>query len=163
MIDDFKDNHSSHSIDIVRRKPNKKLEIIIEENHSFHNDLNNPELSESKTQSNIKYTNGPLNREIPGKRSNSSERRRRSENIHKKVKEILDYRDRINLMDAVGDYEEKDSIKDEENNKKKIPKKVNKNLKLLNLIKERMNKIEINEEQNEEKKNEEIKKKRKKN
>ena len=148
MIDDSKDNkdnHSSHSIDVIRRKPNKKLEIIIEENNSFHNDLNNPELSESKTQSNFKPINSPLDREVPGKRSNSSEKRRRSENIHKKVQQILNYRDTLNMMDPESEYEDKYLGKEEENSKKKIPEKVNKNLKLLNLIKERMNKEELNE------------------
>ena len=50
MSDDFRDNYSSHSIDVIRRRPNKKLEIIIEENNSFTHDINNQDNSESKTQ-----------------------------------------------------------------------------------------------------------------
>ena len=41
MEDDFRDNYSSHSIDVVRRRPNKRLEIIVEENNSHNNSLNN--------------------------------------------------------------------------------------------------------------------------
>ena len=156
MSDDFRDNYSSHSIDVIRRRPNKKLEIIIEENNSFTHDINNQDNSESKTQANFyNNKNSPKNRKIggqSGKKYNSSEKRRRSELLHEKVKQILDYRDKINLLEPEDDLEENEFKNEEQgSHKKKVQKKVNKNLKLLNLIKERMNKIEANKDTKEEK------------
>ena len=150
MSDDYRDNYSSHSIDIVRRRPNKKLEIIIEESNSFNHDINNPDASESKTQANF-YNNNSLQSNGTGKRCNSSEKKRRSKILHEKVKQILDYRAKINLMEPEDELEDKELKNEDGSPKKKVQKKVNKNLKLLNLIKERMNKAEKNEKNIEEK------------
>ena len=153
MSDDYRDNYSSHSIDAVRRKPNKGLEIIIEENNSFNHDLNNQEGSESKTQINFYNNNNQLPNKF-GKRNNSVEKRRRSELLHEKVRNILDNKSRFNL-EAEEDLDEKE-LKNEANNnqKKKVQKKVNRNLKLLNLIKERMGKTEDSGDKKDEKKSE---------
>ena len=59
MTDDYRDNFSSHSIDVIKRRPNKNLEIILEENNSYNHD-NNAEISESKTQENFFINNSPL-------------------------------------------------------------------------------------------------------
>ena len=146
MTDDYRDNFSSHSIDVIKRRPNKNLEIILEENNSYNHD-NNAEISESKTQENFFINNSPLHETSSGKRYNSSEKRRRNERLHKKVKQILDYRAKLNSIKPEEDSLE---IKNEENNnKKKVPKKVNRNLKLLNLIKERMNQAENKDDKKE--------------
>ena len=129
MIDDFKDNHSSHSIDIVRRRPNKKLEIIVEENNSFNNDNNNPDISQSKTPANYYNLDTPLQRGGSGKRFNSSEKRKRSEILHEKVKQILNYRESLNNIEPECDLDEKESKNEDDSAKKKIQKKGNKNLK----------------------------------
>ena len=153
MTDDFRDNYSSHSIDVIRRRPNKNLEIILEENNSINHDNNNPEMSESKTQDNFYINNSPLHETSSGKRFNSSEKKKRSEILHQKVKQILDYRAKINALKPEEDSLEKE-IKNEEDasNKKKVPKKVNRNLNLLNLIKERMSQTENKEDKKDEKK-----------
>ena len=161
MKDDFKDNnYSSHSIDIIQRRPNKKLEVILEENNSFNNDLNYQDMSESKTQANFYSKYSPLDSGSSEKKFNSSEKKKRNAKLHEKVKEIIEYRTNLNNLFSEEEYEEKELKKEEENNKrKKVEKKVNKNLQLLNLIKERMIKNEINEEKKEDikKKNEEKK------
>ena len=77
MTDDFRDNYSSHSIDVIRRRPNKNLEIILEENNSINHDNNNPEMSESKTQDNFYINNSPLHETSSGKRFNSSEKKKK--------------------------------------------------------------------------------------
>ena len=156
MEEDFKDNYSSHSIDFIQRRPNQNLEVIEEENNSMNHDLNNQEISESKTQANFYYNYTPLTGgNLFGKRNKSSEKMKRSALLHEKVKEILSYRKTLNNAEQEDDSE----IKIEESNqkKKKVEKKVNRNLKLLNLIKERMNKNDQNEEQMDENKKEEIK------
>ena len=156
MEEDLKDNYSSHSIDFIQRRPNQNLEIIEEENNSMNHDLNNQEIAESKTQANFYYNYTPLTGgNLFGKRNKSTEKMKRSALLHEKVKEILSYRKNLNNLEPDDDTE----IKIEESNqkKKKVEKKVNRNKKLLNLIKERMNKNGQNEEQTDEIKKEEIK------
>ena len=156
MEEDFKDNYSSHSIDFIQRRPNQNLEIIEEENNSMNHDLNNQEIAESKTQANFYYNYTPLTGgNLFGKRNKSTEKMKRSALLHEKVKEILSYRKNLDILEPDDDTE----IKIEESNqkKKKVEKKVNRNKKLLNLIKERMNKNGQNEEQTDEIKKEEIK------
>ena len=156
MEEDNKDNYSSHSIDFIQRRPNQNLEIIEEENNSMNHDLNNQEIAESKTQANFYYNYTPLTGgNLFGKRNKSTEKMKRSALLHEKVKEILSYRKNLNNLEPVDDTD----IKIEESNqkKKKVEKKVNRNKKLLNLIKERMNKNDQNGEQTDEIKKEEIK------
>ena len=156
MEEDFKDNYSSHSIDFIQRRPNQNLEIIEEENNSMNHDLNNQEITESKTQANFYYNYTPLTGgNLFGKRNKSTEKMKRSALLHEKVKEILSYRKNLDILEPDDDTE----IKIEESNqkKKKVEKKVNRNKKLLNLIKERMNKNDQNEEKTDEIKKEEIK------
>ena len=156
MEEDLKDNYSSHSIDFVQRRPNQNLEIIEEENNSINHDLNKQEIIESKTQANFYYNYTPLaGGNLFGKRNKSTEKMKRSALLHEKVKEILNYRQNLNNLEADDDTEIK--IEDSNQKKKKVEKKVNRNKKLLNLIKERMNKNEKNEEQTDEIKKEEIK------
>ena len=156
-MDDFKDDYSSHSIDAIQRRPNKKLEIIIEENNSFHQDMNNPEIQESRTQANFFNQNSPLYGSRRRRRYNSSEKRKRSEALHEKVKQILEFKHRFNTVDPDEDSEEKESKNGEvEGRKKKVQKKVNRNLKLLNLIKERMSKNEENKDKKSEENNENV-------
>ena len=152
MSDNYRDSYLSHSIDTARRKPKKGLEIIIEENNSFNHDLNNHEGSESKTQINFYNNNSPLRKHNIGRRNNSVERRKRSELLHEKVRNILENKSKFNL-EAEEDLDEKELKKEANSNqKKKVQKKVNKNLKLLNLIKERMGKTEESGNKNENKK-----------
>ena len=142
-MEDLKENYSSHSIDAIQRRPNKKLEIIIEENNSFNQDINNQEMPESKTQANFYSQNNLFDGSKRRRRYNSSEKRKRSEILHEKVKQILEYKNKFNTFDPDDDSDEKESKNEEdETHKKKIQKKVNRNLKLLNLIKERMSKNE---------------------
>ena len=156
-MEDFKDDYSSHSIDAIQRRPNKKLEIIIEENNSFHQDTNNPEIQESRTQANFFNQESPLYGSRRRRRYNSSEKRKRSEALHEKVKQILEFKHKFNTVDPDEDSEEKESKNGEvEGRKKKVQKKVNRNLKLLNLIKERMNKNEENKDKNSEENNENV-------
>ena len=122
----------------------------------MNHDLNNQEIAESKTQANFYYNYTPLTGgNLFGKRNKSTEKMKRSALLHEKVKEILSYRKNLNNLDPDDDTD----IKIEESNqkKKKVEKKVNRNKKLLNLIKERMNKNDQNGEQTEEIKKEEIK------
>ena len=146
MKDEHKDKNSSHSIDIIQRKPNKKLEVILEENNSINNDLNYQDMNESKTQVNFYNKNNPLGNGSSGKKLNSSEKKKRNAKIHQKIKEILEYKANLDKIIPDEDYKEEQKKEEQENTKrKKIEKKVNKNLGLLNLIKERMNEEEIND------------------
>jgi len=158
MEEDFKDNYSSHSIDFIQRRPNQNLEVIEEENNSMNHDLNNQEATESRTQANFYYNYTPLTGgNLFGKRNKSTEKMKRSALLHEKVKEILSYRKNLNNLEPDDDEEIK--IEESEQKKKKVEKKVNRNKKLLNLIKERMNKNDPNEVQVGEIKKEEIKEK----
>ena len=151
----YKDNYLSHSIDNTKRRQNKKLEIIIEENNSINHDINNPDMSESKTQEN-KYNNySTLQPSDSSEKKKNLERRKK---INEKMRQILKYRQNLDNSDQE-DSEEKQFYKNEENSdKKKRNRKVNQNLELLKLIKEKFNgsgKRE-KERQSEEKKDKEI-------
>ena len=94
-MEDLKENYSSHSIDAIQRRPNKKLEIIIEENNSFNQDINNQEMPESKTQANFYSQNNLFDVSKRKRIYNSSEKRKRSEILHEKVKQILEYKNKF--------------------------------------------------------------------
>ena len=163
------DNISSHSIDNMNYRHNKNLEIILEEKNSSNNNQNNIEEIENKTQTNFnKIANPLLDIEQP-KRYNSCEKRKKNKILQKKLQEILDYRAKFKSIEAEENLEE-ERLKNEESEKKqKVESKVNRNLKLLNLIKEKMNqnkeikndndnkeKKEINDDENDIEKKENI-------
>ena len=151
----YKDNYLSHSIDNTKRRQNKKLEIIIEENNSINHDINNPDMSETKTQEN-KYNNySTLQPSDSSEKNKNLERRKK---INEKMKQIMKYRQNLDNSDQE-DSEEKQFYKNEENSdKKKRNRKVNQNLELLKLIKEKFSNSgkKEKERQSEEKKDKEI-------
>ena len=143
----------SNSIDFISDRTNKRLKIIIEEKNIFNNDKNNKEENENKTQFNFNKVPNPLLGIEQSKRANSCEKRKKNKILQKKLQEILDYREKFKSL------EEEEKLKEELNEeesgkKKKVETKVNRNLKLLNLIKEKMNQNEIKDENKNDNKNE---------
>ena len=140
MLDEvINDNISSHSIDYLSHRQNKNLEIIIEEKNITNNNQNNFEENENKTQISFSKIPNPLLDIEQPKRYNSCEKRKKNKILQQKVKEILDYRAKFKSMEAEENLEEEILNKEEDDKKQKVESKVNRNLKLLNLIKEKMN------------------------
>ena len=133
------DNISLHSIDFISHRQNRYPEMILEEKASLNNEQNNIENNENKTQYNFNKVPNPLVELEQKKRYNSCERRKKNKILQKKIKEILDYREKFKNMETEENLEEERINKEESEKKKKVESKVNRNLKLLNLIKEKMN------------------------
>ena len=131
----------SNSIDFLSERQNKRLEIIIEEKSRSNKDKNNVEENENITQFNFNKVSNPLVDIEQPKRANSCEKRKKNKILQKKLKEILDYRAKFKSLEVEENLKEEESEK-----KKKVETKVNRNLKLLNLIKEKMNQNEIKDE-----------------
>ena len=155
----YKDNYLSHSIDNPKRRQNKKLEIIIEENNSINHDINNPDMSETKTQEN-KYNN--YSRLQPSDSSEKNKNLERRKRINEKMKQIWSYRQNLGNSDKEDSEEIQFYKKEENSDKKKKNRKVNQNLELLKLIKEKFSNSgkKEKERKSEEKKDEEIEEKK---
>ena len=146
----------SNSIDFLSDRQNKRLEIIIEEKNSSNKDKTNAEENENKTQFNFNKVSNPLVDIEQPKRANSCEKRKKNKILQKKLKEILDYRAKFKSLEEEENLKEEELNKEENEKKKKVETKVNRNLKLLNLIKEKMNQNEIKDEIKKEDNNENI-------
>ena len=143
------DNYLSHSTDITKRRKNRKLEIIVEENSSINHDNYNPELSETKTQEN-KYNNHYRLKHADdnSEKKDNLERRKKNNDWNSKKRQISNYNENLDNSDQE-ESEEKDFYKIEENiDKKRRSQKVSQNLKLLKLIKERFNNSGKKEKEN---------------
>ena len=114
--------------DYLQRNQYKKLEIIFEENNSLVNDLNNPDVSGARTQRNFYQKYNPLQDERKEKVRNKNKSNEKLRN--------LNYNQDLNSSDPDEDSEDKDFQKIEGS---KRNQKVNQNLKLLRLIKEKYN------------------------
>ena len=114
--------------DYIQRNQYKKLEIIFEENNSIANDLNNPDLSGARTQRNFYKKYNPL----------QADRKERIINKNKSNEKLrnIDYNQDLNNSEKEEDSEDKEFHKIGET---KRNQKVNQNLKLLRLIKEKYN------------------------
>ena len=144
MYDILKDDSSSHSTDKIQVNKKRNLEIIIEERNS----IKNPDyykMHDSKTLPNFNNSNDIQN-----------DNNRKSSFLKEKINQALEYSTKYRTLDPEDNIV---NIDDDYlfDRKKKVGKKVNRNLKLLNLIKERMsqenNSSESNEIKKEEKKN----------
>ena len=142
------DNISSHSIDYMSHRLNKNLEIILEEKNTSNNNQNNVEENDNKSQTNFNKIPNPLLDIEQPKRYNSCEKRKKNKILQQKVKEILDYRAKFKSLEAEENLEEEILQKEEDDKKQKVESKVNRNLKLLNLIKEKMNQNKENKKDN---------------
>ena len=127
-----KDNrdHTGPINDYLQRNQYKKLEIIFEENNSLANDLNNPDMSGARTQRNFYKKYNPLQEERKEKIRNKNKSNEKLRNVNYNQ----DYNN--NEPEQEEDSEDKEFHKIEEN---KRNQKVNQNLKLLRLIKEKYN------------------------
>ena len=154
----YEENYLSHSIDMTKRRKNRKLEIIVEENNSISHDINNADMPGIKTQEN-KYNN--YNRlkhsDSTENKDNFGKRRKNNDWIGKK-RQISNYTQNYDNFDEE-ESEEKEFYKIEDNSdKKRRSQKVSQNLQLLKLIKERFNNSgkKEKEEKSQEKKEKEI-------
>ena len=125
MCDKLKVSSSSHSTDKIQDTKKRNLEIIIEERNS----IKNPEyykMHDSKTLSYFYNNNNTEN-----------ENSRKGSLLKDKINQVLEYSTKYRTLDP-----ENNMININDVNlfdkKKKVEKKMNRNLKLLNLIKERM-------------------------
>ena len=136
MAEEIRNNLSSRSTDPVRHPHKSRLDLIIEQNALL--DSNKKNLLDNITNKENIFSN-PLEEEASHKKYNSCERRKKNPILQQKLKEILDYKAKFKSLEKEeeSDNESKNNENDE---KKKIDKKVNRNLKLLNIIKEKMNK-----------------------
>ena len=144
MYDKLKDNSSSHSTDKIQVNKKRNLEIIIEERSS----IKNPDYYKMHDSKTLPVFNNSNNIQ--------SDNNRKGSFLKEKINQALEYSTKYRTLDP----EENMMIIDDDNlfeRKKKVGKKVNRNLKLLNLIKERMsqenNSNESIEIKKEEKKN----------
>ena len=156
----YEDNYLSRSIDIIKRRKNKKLEIIVEENNSINHDMSNPDYSGIKTQEN-KYNNyyRLKHSDILENKDKLERIRANNARIGKKL-QASNYSQSLNNSDQE-DSEDKEFYKIEENSdKKRRSQKVSQNLQLLKLIKEKFNnsgkKEKEKDEQSQEKKEKEF-------
>ena len=118
--------------DYHQRNQYKKLEIIFEENNSMTNDLNNPDISGARTQRNFYKNYNPLQDDRKGKMRSKNKSNEKLRNIN--------YNQDYNNNEQEQEQEQEEESEDKEFHKieeKKRKKKVNKNLKLLRLIKEK--------------------------
>ena len=152
--ENFKDDISSHSIGFMSHRQNQRLDIALEDKDSQNKEQNDLKDNENKTQFNFNKIPNPLvNIEQP-KRANSCEKRKKNKILEKKMKEILNYREKFKSLEMEEKLEEEEIKKEESEKKKKVESKVNRNLKLLSLIREKMSQNCIKDEQNNEKGNE---------
>ena len=91
------DNISLHSIDFISHRQIQYPEMILEEKASLNNEQNNIENNENKTQYNFNKVPNPLVEVEQKKRYNSCERRKKNKILQKKIKEILDYREKFKI------------------------------------------------------------------
>jgi len=114
----------------LQRNQYKKLEIIFEENNSLANDLNNPDMSGARTQRNFYKKYNPLQEDRKEKirNKNKSNEKLRNVNYNK------DYNNNDQEQEEDSDDREFHKIEGNKRNQK-----VNQNLKLLRLIKEKYN------------------------
>ena len=113
----YEDNYLSHSIDITKRRKNRKLEIIVEENNSISHDINKEDMSGLKTQEN-KYNN--YNRfKHPDNSENKDnfERRKKNNDWNGKKRQISKYSQSLDNSDEE-ESEEKEFYKIEDNSDK---------------------------------------------
>ena len=156
----YEDNYLSHSIDITKRRKNRKLEIIVEENNSISHDINKEDMSGLKTQEN-KYNNyNRFKHPDSSENKDNFERRKKNNDWNGKKRQISKYSQSLDNSDEE-ESEEKEFYKIEDNSdKKRRNQKVSQNLQLLKLIKERFNnsgkKGKEKEEKSQEKKKKEI-------
>ena len=161
------DNISVHSIDFISQSFNKNLRLITDEKDKENNIKNNFKDNENKTSSNLNKINNPLSFIEQPKRANSCEKRKKNKILEKKMKEIMEYREKFKSLEMKEKLEEEEIKKEEDGKKKKVETKVNRNLKLLNMIKEKMkleqdikdkhkDKNENKDERNNNKKNDDI-------
>jgi len=158
----YDENYLSHSIDVTKRRKNRKLEIIVEENNSISHDINNADMPGLKTQEN-KYNNyNRLKHSDNLENKDNFDRKRKNNDWIGKKRQISNYSQNFENSDEE-ESEEKEFYKIEDNSdKKRRNQKVSQNLQLLKLIKERFNnsgkkeKEKEKEEKSQEKKEKEI-------
>ena len=125
MCDKLKVSSSSHSTDKIQDTKKRNLEIIIEERNS----IKNPEYYKMHDSKTLPYFYNNNNTE--------NENSRKGSLLKDKINQVLEYSTKYRTLDP-----ENNMININDVNlfdkKKKVEKKVNRNLKLLNLIKERM-------------------------
>jgi len=125
MSDKLKVNSSSHSTDKIQDIKKRNLEIIIEERNS----IKNPEYYKMHDSKTLPYFYNNNNTE--------NENSRKGSLLKDKINQVLEYSTKYRTLEP-----ENNMININDVNlfdkKKKVEKKVNRNLKLLNLIKERM-------------------------
>ena len=135
----MKDNSSSHSTDKIQANKMRNLGIIIEERNSIKN-MDYYNMHDSKTLPNFNNSNNIEN-----------DNNRKSSFLKERINQVLEYSTKYRTLDP-----EDNMINIDDDNlfaqKKKVGKKVNRNLKLLNLIKERMSQENNSNERNEIKK-----------
>ena len=125
MYDKLKDNSSSHSTDKIQAIKKRNLEIIIEERNS----IKNPDyykMHDSKTLPSFNNTSNIQN-----------DNNRKGSFLKERINQVLEYSTKYRTLDPDDNTVNIDND-NMINQKKKVEKKVNRNLKLLNLIKERM-------------------------
>ena len=101
-----KDDISSHSIGFMSHRQNKRMGITSEHKDSLNDEQNDLRDNENKTQFNFNKVLNPLvNIEQP-KRANSCEKRKKNKILEKKMKEILEYREKFKSLEMEEKFEE---------------------------------------------------------